>query len=283
MTDPVVRVACCQVAPRLGDLVANAAIEADAVGRALADDASLVVLPELSRTGYVFETLDEVRAAALPANNESFVHLSQVIDGHRGIVVSGFVETDGDHLYNSIAAVDATGIVAVYRKVHLWQQEPRWFRPGSEKPPVVDVDGALIGLATCYDLFFPELVRDLAERGADIVACPTNSAADTSHSVESPAEHRPDERIGVAVSRAQAHINRVWIVVADRCGTERGVDWNSRTVVVGPEGDVVQRSGGHAPEIVVVNCDTSISRNRRWIGTVNGPADLRSDLYPRSV
>ena len=67
-------------------------------------------------------------------------------------------------LYNSAAVVGPDGLVAVYRKTHLWDREKLWFTPGSKAPPVVETPFGRIGLAVCYDLYFPELTRGLALR-----------------------------------------------------------------------------------------------------------------------
>ena len=69
---------------------------------------------------------------------------------------------------------DADGVLAVYRKVHLWDRERLVFIPGDEAPPVVDTIAGRVGMVICYDLEFPEMVRGLLLRGAEIVAVPTN-------------------------------------------------------------------------------------------------------------
>ena len=92
-------------------------------------------------------------------------------------MIGGFAEAgpDGEH-YNSAAVVDADGVVVVYRKTHLWDREKLWFRPGEQLPPVIDTAHGRIGVAICYDLEFPELMRHLAvrrrraRRGADQLA-----------------------------------------------------------------------------------------------------------------
>ena len=91
------------------------------------------------------------------------------------MVVGGFCELgEGGRLFNSAAVVDRSGVLAVYRKLHLWNDESSWFTPGSEPAPVVDTVHGRIGVGVCYDIEFPELTRGLALAGADLVALPTN-------------------------------------------------------------------------------------------------------------
>ena len=103
-----------------------------AVADAVDDGADIVVLPELVTSGYVFESTDEARACAITPDHPVFAawagHLGR---GGSRLVVGGFAErgTDGN-LYNSAAAVTADGVVAVYRKTHLWDREKLWFQAG---------------------------------------------------------------------------------------------------------------------------------------------------------
>ena len=77
-------------------------------------------------------------------------------------MVGGFCELGEDgRLYNSAAVVDATGVLGVYRKIHLWDREKLFFGPGHAAAPVVATRVGRIGVAVCYDLFFPELAAVL--------------------------------------------------------------------------------------------------------------------------
>jgi len=136
---------------------------------------------------------------------------------HHTVIVGGFCELGPDgQLFNSAALVDASGVRAVYRKAHLWDAEKLVFTPGADVPPVVDLPEGRVSVMICYDLEFPEWVRRVALAGADLIAAPVNWP----YASRPPAE-RPSEVVKV---QAGAAVNGVFIVVADRCGTERGVD-----------------------------------------------------------
>jgi predicted amidohydrolase len=77
---------------------------------------------------------------------------------------------------NCLVVINAGGLVASYRKLHLYDafsmKESDRFIPGNEVPPLVTIDGIRVGLMTCYDVRFPELARRLTLDGADLIALP---------------------------------------------------------------------------------------------------------------
>jgi predicted amidohydrolase len=107
----------------------------------------------------------------------SFVSaLVGLADTHDVTIVAGLLERadDGERVRNAVVAVDRTGLLAAYRKLHLYdafgQRESDWVQPGEIAPPeTFTVDGMRFGLMTCYDLRFPEVGRVLADAGADVV------------------------------------------------------------------------------------------------------------------
>ena len=120
------------------------------------------------------------------------------------------------------------GLLARYRKLHLWGRETELFTTGDAAPPVVDTPAGRIGIGVCYDLWFPEHARGLALAGADILVVPEQSLA----LAEPGRAAAPRRRHGLAT----AHVNRVHLVVADRCGTERGHRWLGASLIVDAEG-----------------------------------------------
>jgi 5-aminopentanamidase len=221
-------VACCQLAPVLGDPAANRELAADAVARAAAQGASVVVLPELVSSGYVFESQAEARASAEGADGETVTSWARLAAGHGIVIVGGFCETAAGELFNSAALVDPGGLRCVYRKAHLWDNESRWFTPGGADPAVVTTEFGRIGVMICYDLEFPEWVRLPALDGAQLLCAPTNWPA-----FPRPAGERPAEVVRV---QADASVNRMFIAVCDRTGEERGIPWVGGSVIVDADG-----------------------------------------------
>jgi predicted amidohydrolase len=269
----VVRVACCQIRPVMGDVEGNRDLVRRAVRAAVDAGARLIVLPELCTTGYVFESAEEARALGQSADGGALADWSEEAARGDAVVVGGFAETAGSAIYNSAAVVDKTGVLAVYRKTHLWNTELQIFDKGAVPAPVVQTSVGAIGVSICYDLFFPELLRGLALQGADIVVAPTNSPAGQ-------ASAAADTNIGISIARASAHVNRIYIAVCDRWGAERGTDWVGRSVIVDPGGTILANPPGDMESLVVADCDLSAAQDKRWAGTPNHAMDdLRPELY----
>jgi predicted amidohydrolase len=268
-----VRIACCQLAPEVEVPERNAELARAAIADAVAAGAQIVVVPELVNSGYVFESIDEVRASAVPADGELLQSWAQEAARGDAIVVGGFCEIAPDgRLHNSSALVDGDGVRAVYRKIHLWDRESLWFSPGEEDAPVLDTPYGRIGLGVCYDLEFPEFTRGLALRGADLIALPTNWP----HNGEPP-DGRPVLHSLAAIT---AYLSRLFVAVCDRCGTERGVEFEGGSVIAGPNGAL--RAGPVADrgtETIIGDCDLDRARDKRTSERNDAFADRRPDRY----
>jgi len=268
-----VRVACQQLAPTVGDLEGNRTLTREAVREAVAAGARLVVLPELSTSGYVFESAEEARACAEPPDGPALRGWAEEAARGDAVVVGGFCELGDDgRLYNSAAVVGSTGVIAVYRKIHLWDREQLVFEPGSEPAPVVETQAGRIGLGVCYDLNFPELARGLALAGADLVALPANFPRYPRPEGEKPME--------VTVAMATAHLNHVFVAVCDRCGPERGVEWVGGSVVCDEWGWILAgppEDSGRG--LLLADCDLERARDKAWNERNDAFGDRRPGLY----
>lgn len=268
-----VRVACPQLAPSVGDLEGNRRLTREAVREAVAAGARLVVLPELATSGYVFESADEARACAEQAGGSSLRAWAEEAARGDAVVVGGFCELGEDGLlYNSAAVVDGGGVVAVYRKIHLWDREKLFFEPGRECAPVVETRVGRLGVAVCYDLNFPEVARGLALGGADIVTLPTNWPR-----FPRPEGERPME---VAVVMATAHLSHVFAAACDRCGEERGQEWTGGSVICDEYGwPLAGPVEGYGPGLLLADCDLARAREKAWNERNDVFGDRRPDLY----
>ncbi|MFJ6386912.1 nitrilase-related carbon-nitrogen hydrolase [Streptomyces sp. NPDC091972] len=266
----VARVVCEQLAPEVGELDQNKELALDAVRRALADRADIVVLPELTTSGYVFADADEARRTAITAGDAFFTDLGALLAGTRTVVVLGFCEDGGPVLYNSAAVVDASGVRAVYRKTHLWDRETLFFTPGERMAPVVATPHGRIGVLICYDLEFPEMPRRLATAGADLIAVPTNWPLE-----ERPADERPAE---IIQAQAAARANGLYIACADRAGTERGQAWTQGTAVVNQYGWITAAADDERPR-AVADLFLHLSREKALSPHNDLLGDRRTDLY----
>lgn len=146
--------------------------------QAAAAGARLLVLPEglISRDA---QDPDATQTGAQPADGP-FVQGLQEISRRHGVALAGTVhlkeDADAVKVLNAFLVVDDGEVVERYDKLHLYDafadKESDKVIPGNDLPPVVELDGVRFGLATCYDLRFPEHARHLALAGAQVILVP---------------------------------------------------------------------------------------------------------------
>ncbi|MBN4097639.1 MULTISPECIES: nitrilase family protein [Methylobacterium] len=227
---PPIRVSCIQFEPEFGAVDANMARASDLVRAAAAEGGRLIVLPELASTGYVFESAAEAAALAEPVPDGPTTRAWAALAAELGVhIVAGIAESAGETLYNAAVIVGPEGYIGTYRKAHLWDQENVFFARGDLGFPVFDTALGKVGVAICYDGWFPETFRQLALAGAEIVCIPTNWV---------PMPDQPDGEAAMAntLHRAAAHSNGIFIACADRVGVERGQPFEGQSLIIGPKG-----------------------------------------------
>lgn len=214
----------------IGDVDGNLDRIRSAISAAARRGAQLIVLPELATSGYVFTDRDEVRSVAVNADDPRWSSLQEEIP-EDAVVVVGFAESAGEQLFNTAAVLTRDARLADYRKSHLWGAETLIFDRGSDAGLVVDAPFGRLGVALCYDNEFPEVPRRLALAGADVLALPVNWPL-----VPRPeGEHAPE----LIQAMASARSSRLPVVIADRWGSERGVDWTDGTAIIDEQGWIV--------------------------------------------
>lgn len=265
-------VAVGQLPLRIGAVAANRALARDAIARAASQGADIVVLPELTPSGYVFSGPAEARALAESADGPTIREWERLAAAHDLVIAGGFCELGSSgEVLNSAVLVDASGTRAVYRKTHLWDAEPDVFQAGREDPPVVDTPHGRIAVMICYDVEFPEWVRRPALAGAEILLAPVNWPRQPR-----PRRERPMEVVNV---QAQASANRMFIAVADRCLAERGVGWTGGSLIAGPDGYPLAGPAGTGPALLLARCDLSLARSKACGPRNDVHADRRPALY----
>ncbi|RYJ19568.1 carbon-nitrogen family hydrolase [Halogeometricum borinquense] len=205
--------------------------------------AELVVLPEMWNVGYfAFDAYDD---AAEPLDGPTATRLAELADEldihlHGGSIV----ERDGDDLYNTSLLFDPAGErIASYRKIHLFgyeSEESTILTPG-EEVCAVETDLGTVGLTTCYDLRFPELYRQLVERGVELLLVTSAwPAARSDH--------------WHLLTRTRAVENQLFLVAANLTGTNRGVELGGQSVVVDPWG-IQRANAGNGDRTVTAEID----------------------------
>jgi len=269
------RVACIQMAPVIGNKEANLEKSLGLIGQAASARASLVVLPELCNTGYVFDSRDEAFGLAedIP-DGESCRAWGDAARRLGVTLVAGIAERQGPSLYNAAVLTGPEGYIGTYRKNHLWDEEKLFFEPGDVGVPVWPLPFGRVAVAICYDQWFPEIYRLAALQGADIVCTPTNWV---------PMPGQPDGQLAMAniLAMAGAHSNGLFIAAADRVGTERGQPFLGQSLIVNPTGWIAAGPASNNEEqIIYADVDLADARRARSLNAFNDLVrDRRSDLY----
>lgn len=245
-----VRVHVVQVAYGDGEPVAERVARVAALVREQRG-ADLVVLPELwAPTGMDYRrweaaaepvdgpTITAVSAAA--AEIGAFVHAGSIIER------SAAPGPEGRFLWNTSVVLGPDGAtVAVYRKIHRFgftAGEPALIEAGADLV-TLDALETRIGLATCYDLRFPEQFRLLLDRGAELFVVPAAW---------------PAARVGHwnLLGRARAIEDQCFVVQCNTGGSHAGIEMGGRSQVVAPTGEVLAEAGA-GEEVLVVDLDVS--------------------------
>jgi predicted amidohydrolase len=267
-----VTVAAVQTDPRLGDVAGNLDRIASWIRRAANEGAELVVFPECAVNGYRYDSREEALGDAQTVPGPA-TDLVEGVAAETGVHVAvGIVERDGDRLYNCAALIGPDGFVTRYRKTHIpFQAVDRFVTPGDIPLHVVETPIGRVGMLICYDLRFPEPARVLALSGVQIIANLTN--------LPPPGWVQPE-----FIFRARAAENRVWLVCADRVGTERGVEFIGRSAIVGPSGVTLAEASESAEEMLVQRIVPSEADEKDLVFDpgvyeMHLLSDRRADLY----
>ncbi|CAA9449296.1 MAG: Aliphatic amidase AmiE [uncultured Rubrobacteraceae bacterium] len=250
------RVACAQYAIRDGDPDTNLERSVAAILDAARAGANLVVLPELANSGCDLSSRESALEIAEKVGDREAPEGPTLQAWQRAaresdiFVVGGFLEREGDSLYNS-AAVVGTNFFGRYRKTHLWNEEKLLYKSGRELP-IFETPLCNIGVLVCYDAWFPEAARTLALRGADLLCIPANAPDDWVPE----GQRRGNLTMLNAHAVSHANANRLFVACANR--VEDG--YLGRSCVVDTTGGVL--AFGSATEEELVHAEIYIERAR---------------------
>lgn len=246
-----VRVAVAQMDCRLGDVRTNLrqiGYLAQKIGKR---DVDIVCFPELVTTGYSLNEKWVELAETIPG--ETTGRLSSIAEEFGLYLVVGMAERDleSDRTFNSAVLMGPKGEVAgVYRKVHLWGAEKRFFSPGDGFPTFKTKIG-VVGMAICYDLEFPESTRILTLRGAQIVFYPS-------------AEWKPFETLIETYVKSRAAENVVYAGFSNRIGREGEAVFFGHSRIVSPDCRTLARAGSASEAFAIARIDLAdLSKKRK--------------------
>lgn len=232
----------------------------------------LIVLPELSNSGYLFTDYEQLKNSSSTFESGKFIRF--LVDKAKSLntnIVAGFCEEAEDGFYNSSVLVKQNGEKFLYRKIHLFNEEKKWFKPGNEKPEVYEIetgDGVVkIGMMICFDWIFPEMTRTLALQGAQVICHPSNLVMPYCQKA----------------MFARAVENHVFTITSNRVGTDekegKKISFTGWSVIIDPNGNYIAEASKDKEEIIFAEINTGESLNKKLNEFNDVLADRRTELY----
>jgi len=231
-------------------------------------DAQLIVLPEFFNTGYLIAAREEAWDLGEPVpNGKTTTALCEMARAKNLNIVAGLIEREGDKLFNAAVLVSPDGYVATYRKMHLFNEEKRWFDPGDKGFEVYDLGICKIGIMICFDWFFPESMRILSLKGADVICHPANLVLPFCQDA--------------MITRCLE--NRVYAITANRTGVEtragKSFRYTGGSQITAPGAQVLYRAGIESDEVGVAKLDLTVVREKKINAFNDLFADRRTEYY----
>lgn len=199
----------------------------------------ILVLPEMWTTGYTLSVLEDL---AEDGGRDTVPFLKELAERFKVNIIGGSVANKkNDGIYNSSYVVNRMGeVIYEYDKIHLvpMLDEHLYLKGGKEKARVFELDGIKMGLIICYDLRFPELSRELALKGAEVL-----------HVVA----EWPTARLEhwCALQKARAIENQMFVVSCNRVGCHDNVEFAGMSMIIDPWGNVLSIGSDRSEETIV--------------------------------
>jgi len=269
------------------DNVAENIVRVTGLVREAADKGANIILPSELFEGHYFcrSQREEDFARARAATAHPTITHFQKLAAELGVVIPvSFFEEAGPEHYNSVAVIDADGQnLGVYRKTHIpdgpGYQEKFFFKPGNTGFKAFATKFGTIGVAICWDQWFPEAARAMTLAGADILFYPTAIGTEP----EEPELDSRDSWQRVMIGHAVA--NAVGVVASNRVGQEGdgkgAITFYGSSFICDARGDKLSELGRDEQGVAIASLDTAhLRRVRASMGFFR---DRRPDLYRRLV
>lgn len=203
----------------------------------------MIVLGELAIHGSSLKLAED-------ENGPTITRLRDIAKRHGIWLIPGSIyERRGSEIYNTTHVINPSGeIVAKHDKLYPFLPYEKGVAPGRDFC-VFDVPGAgRIGVAICYDMWFPEVIRTLTAMGAEAILLPTMT-------------NTIDRDVELAIARSNAATNQCYFIDVNVAG-EQG---NGKSIFYGPGGELLHACGDGA-EVVALNLDFDEVRRVRESG-----------------
>ncbi len=246
------KIAGVQMDIAFGNVQENLSRMETLVAETVAADAWLTVFPECTTTGYCFRSLDEAQQLSEAADGPTYLQAFDICKRFETRIVYGYLEQEGDKIYNAVNLVSPAGLIGSYRKVHLPMLGVDRFTTAGSQFAVFDVEGIQVGMCICYDSSFPEASRALTLMGADIIVLPTNWPPTSGLTAD-------------IIPAARALENHIYFMAVNRVGNERGFEFIGKSSICDPSGKKLAHTD-HADEaILYAEIDPEFARRKHLV------------------
>lgn len=266
-----IRVAIAQINPKLGDLPANLALYEERLRQGIKERAQLLLLPELSLTGYYLR--DTVPSVALTMKSAEIQKLKQL--SRELPFVAGLVEESADHRFFNAAVYFEDGEIRhVHRKVYLptygMFDEQRYFAAG-DRIRAFDSKFGRFALLICEDLWHASTIYVAALDGAVAVVCPSASPL---RGVVDEQVQDDNARYWEMINRAYAETFSLFMIYGNRCGFEDGVGFWGGSEVVDPFGQRLIKAKYYEEDFIVADVALESVRRKRTMSPLLRDEDI---------
>jgi predicted amidohydrolase len=245
-------------------------------------DVRLLAFPEFAHAAPIYDSVAKLAdRLAVPMPNEHTDRYAALARKHGCFIQTGtFIERLDEHpdvLFNTTALIGPEGVLSLYRKTNPWIPWELHASPHDvpdlvgDPFPVVDTEIGRLGVGICYDWLFPETIREIAFRGAEVIVRVS--------AYMDPWGATPPMDWWTLFNRARAAENTVYVVAANQGASLAGYppfSWPGGSMVVDYDGRILaQADPGEGEKVVVapISIDTLRAERARRRGH-----DMRSHL-----
>lgn len=221
------KIAAIQMGCSLGEKDANIVKATEFVKEAIQKGAQIIVLPELFSTGYRLDELYAQFSELIPEGDT--VKKFEVMAKENQVYIVGCIVEQSENrgiYYDSAFLVGPEGFIGKERKARLWRLEKLYFAPGNLEKQAFNTKLCKMGIVICYEIVFPEVARDCAVKGADIL-------------IVTSAFGMPRLYVWDLMTRSRALENGCFLIAANRIGKEKDSEFCGHSRIVSPKGNVL--------------------------------------------
>ena len=264
------KIALAQISCKQADKTENLKTIKKITAKAKKEGAELVIFPELSLTGYVIRDAVYELAERIPGPSTRIIEATAKKNDI--YVIFGMPELSDKTeatLHNSAVLIGPEGLIGKYHKMYLPNhsvfEEKRYFRPGYQTA-AFQTNLGTVGLCICYDIFFPEVIRLIRLKGAQLIVCISASPSVRRSYFET-------------LTCARALENTAYLAYVNLAGVQDGLQFWGGSRLVSPNGDVLAKAKYDEEDFVT--CEVDYTDLRSAESFIPALRDLRPELFAK--